>query len=118
MSRPALFVAIAGFVACLTVVSPVGAINCPDYGCVPEIDYDSVKVNGPLVTGDAAGVQYFNSFEVNCESGQYTVYVGGSNEVIGSGSIFAATAAEHNSVIAAMLGLSCPYEYWERWNSQ
>lgn len=76
------------------------AINCPAYGCVPRVQDETIVVRGNTVTGEAAGIQYYSKFRINCRSGEYV----SSN---GRGNIFRVSAKDTDAVMAATIGMSC-----------
>ena len=89
--------------------SIVLAVGCPSYGCVPGVMKETITINGFMVKGKAAGIQYYNSFVVNCKTGNYTAYypVG---TVSSQGNIYQSKfSADH--VMASTIALSCPYQY-------
>ncbi|MEY3867787.1 MAG: hypothetical protein RLZZ338_1678 [Cyanobacteriota bacterium] len=86
----------------------VRAVNCPSYGCLPRVKDETIVVRGNTVTGEAAGIQYYKKFRINCRTGEYVSSYGGSNIFNGKGNIFRVSAKQPDAVMAATIGMSCP----------
>jgi hypothetical protein len=79
----------------------VRAVNCPSYGCLPRVMDETIVVRGNTVTGEAAGIQYYKKFRINCRTGEYV-------SSYGKGNIFRISAKQPDAVMAATIGMSCP----------